>query len=105
MYVATNKRWRPTQILRDMLGWGDLFDGWYSFDMFDGERLSKAELLKRVMERRGIDPSDAVMVADTEGDIIAGRAAGMYTVGCAWGYGKADELKGADEIHGGGFSV
>ncbi len=102
LYVATNKRWRPLEALRTRLGWEDVFDGWYAFDMYEGRRLKKAELLAYVMETRGIDPADAVMVGDTAGDVIAGKAAGMYTIGCTWGYGSRDELEGADEIYDAG---
>ena len=61
--------------------------------------LSKAELLAEVMRLRGIDPADAVMVGDTKGDVTSGTAAGMYTIGCTWGYGTREELEGADEIY------
>lgn len=102
LYVATNKRWRPLEALRTRLGWEDVFDGWYAFDMYEGRRLKKAELLAHVMETRGIDPADAVMVGDTAGDVVAGKTAGMYTIGCTWGYGSRDELEGADEIYDAG---
>ena len=98
VYVATNKRWNPTSILMAKLGWDVLFDGFYSFDMF-ANPLSKAELLAEVMRQRGIDPADAVMVGDTKGDVTSGAAAGMYTIGCTWGYGTREELEGADEIY------
>lgn len=99
IYVATNKRFNPTDALMRKMGWVDLFDGYYSFDMYEGEKLKKAELLKRVMAERGIDPQDAVMFGDTIGDVEAGKGAGLYTIGCTWGYGSRDELEGADEIH------
>ena len=113
VYVATNKRWNPTRLLMAKLGWDVLFDGYYTFDMFvDSARsprrgdptkpqraLSKAELLWEVMRLRGIDPADAVMVGDTKGDVTSGAAAGMYTIGCTWGYGTREELEGADEIY------
>ncbi len=102
LYVATNKRWRPLMALRARLGWEDVFDGWYAFDMYEGLRLTKAELLARAMETRGIDPADAVMVGDTAGDVKSGKAAGMYTIGCTWGYGATEELEGADEIYDAG---
>ena len=100
--MATNKRWRPLEALRTRLGWEDVFDGWYAFDMYEGRRLKKSELLAHVMETRGIDPADAVMVGDTAGDVVAGKTAGMYTIGCTWGYGSRDELEGADEIYDAG---
>ena len=118
IYVATNKRWNPTHILMEKLGWDSLFDGYYTVDMFvDPARsprrgdptkagamipqraLSKAELLAEVMRQRGIDPADAVMVGDTKGDVKSGAAAGMYTIGCTWGYGTREELEGANEIY------
>ena len=99
IYVATNKRWNPTHILMEKLGWDSLFDGYYTFDMFAGRSLTKAELLAEVMRERGIDPTDAVMVGDTKGDVASGTAAGMYTIGCTWGYGTREELEGADEIY------
>ena len=99
IYVATNKRWNPTRLLMAKLGWDVLFDGYYSFDMFPGGPLTKAELLTEAMRQRGIAPADAVMVGDTKGDVTAGVAAGMYTIGCTWGYGTREELEGADEIY------
>ena len=98
VYVATNKRWNPTRLLMAKLGWDELFDGYYSFDMF-ANPLSKAELLAEVMRQRGIAPADAVMVGDTKGDVTSGAAAGLYTIGCTWGYGTREELEGADEIY------
>ncbi len=97
IYVATNKRWRPLCALMRRLGWEHRFDGYYAFDMYPGLRLKKAELLAHVMKELGIDPTDAVMVGDTRGDVDSGRAAGMYTIGCTWGYGTPEELEGADE--------
>lgn len=97
LYVATNKRYSPMGALMRKMGWEDLFDGYYSFDMYAGEKLTKAALLARVLAERGIDPADAVMVGDTRGDVEAGKAAGLYTIGCTWGYGTRAELEGADE--------
>ena len=112
IYVATNKRWNPTHILMEKLGWDSLFDGYYTVDMFvdpsakaatsaalPKRSLTKAELLAEVMRARGIAPADAVMVGDTKGDVTSGTAAGMYTIGCTWGYGKREELEGANEIY------
>ena len=98
LYVATNKRHRPMGALMRKMGWEALFDGCYAFDMYPGERLTKAALLARALAERGLAPADAVMVGDTRGDVEAGRAAGLYTIGCTWGYGTRAELEGADEL-------
>jgi len=97
IYVATNKRWRPLAALMRKLGWESWLDGYYAFDMYAPVIYTKAELLARVMTDRHIAPEDAVMVGDTKGDVDAGRAAGLYTIGCTWGYGTRAELEGADE--------
>ena len=99
IYIATNKRFRPLAALMKKLGWEDYLDGFYAFDMYPGEKLKKADLLKRVMVERGIDPAEAVMVGDTKGDVDAGKGAGIATIGCTWGYGTRAELEGADEIY------
>lgn len=38
----------------------------------------------------------AAMIGDRESDWRAGKAHGLYTVGCLWGFGTAEELAGAD---------
>ena len=43
-----------------------------------------------------IDAHEGVIVGDSFSDIIAGRSAGVMTVGCSYGYGKASELTLAD---------
>ena len=47
-----------------------------------------------------MSPAASVMVGDTALDIEAGRANGVRTIGCTWGYGSRDELvqAGADEL-------
>jgi pyrophosphatase PpaX len=53
--------------------------------------------------RKGaLDPARTVYVGDSVHDMVAGKAAGMWTVGALWGPSGADELKaaGADELAG-----
>ena len=96
--IVTNKRHAPTQGIVRKFGWEALFDGVWSFDSFPGEKYKKPDLLARLLATHAIDPSDAVMVGDTKGDVDAGRANGLYTVGVTWGYGSREELENADEI-------
>lgn len=57
-------------------------------------------MLHAALTETGCDASRAVMVGDTEFDVAMGRAAGMATVGVAWGYHPRERLKaaGADWI-------
>ena len=98
LYIVTNKRHAPTQGIVRKFGWEALFDGVWSFDSFPGVKYKKPDLLARLLADLGVDPADAVMVGDTKGDIDAGRANGMRTVGVTWGYGTREELAEADEI-------
>ena len=98
IYIVTNKRHSATQRIVKALGWETLFDGVWSFDSIPGVKYTKPELLARLLGELGISPSDAVMVGDTKGDIDAGKANGVRTVGVTWGYGSREELSEADEI-------
>ena len=98
IYIVTNKRQAATQKIVKAMGWGDMFDGVWSFDSFPGMKYKKPELLARLLKDLGVDPSDAVMVGDTKGDIDAGKANGVHTIGVTWGYGAREELSEADEL-------
>jgi phosphoglycolate phosphatase len=98
IYIVTNKRHAATQKIVKALGWEDLFDGVWSFDSFADARYKKPDLLARLLKDLNVSPDDAVMVGDTKGDIDAGKANGVRTIGVTWGYGTKEELVEADEI-------
>ena len=57
------------------------------------------EPLLEAARRLGVDPAHCVYVGDDERDVVAGRAAGMYTVAATYGYlgAQSDTLAwGAD---------
>ncbi len=98
IYIVTNKRHAATVRIVKAMGWEGFFDGVWSFDTFPGVRYKKPDLLARLLQDLNVDPADAVMVGDTKGDIDAGKANGVHTIGVAWGYGTREELAEADEI-------
>lgn len=59
-------------------------------------------MLRAALAETGIEAARAVMVGDTTFDIEMGRAAGVATVGVAWGYHPAGDLAaaGADRVIG-----
>lgn len=97
IYIVTNKRHAPTQGIAKKLGWDTLFDGIWSYDSLQ-EKYKKPDLLARLIRELGVRPEDAVMVGDTKGDVDAGKANGLATVGVSYGYGSREELAGADVI-------
>ncbi len=56
--------------------------------------VQEIENVRQALARFGA--SAGVMVGDRGADLEAGRAAGLRTVGCAYGFGGPGELAGAD---------
>ena len=52
-------------------------------------------MVQRAMSETGVDPSGVVVIGDTVFDIQMARAAGVASVGVAWGYHPTDELSAA----------
>ena len=96
-YIVTNKRHTATQLIAKKFGWDRSLDGVWSYDTFE-TKYKKPELLAKFLKDRAIDPKDAVMVGDTKGDVDAGKANGMATVGATWGYGTPEEVAAADHV-------
>ena len=96
-YVVTNKRHSATQLIARKFGWDRTLDGVWSYDTFE-TKYKKPELLARMLKDLGIEAKDAVMVGDTKGDVDAGKANRMATIGVTWGYGTPDEVAGADAV-------
>ena len=106
--IATNKRFAAATAMSRRFGWDRVFDGVYAGDMFcdrsvaarfgveQGARVRKAELLGLVMSAHGAPAADCAMIGDTGCDFEAAKANGVLSVGVAWGYGTADELRQAD---------
>jgi len=97
VYIVTNKRHAPTQGIARKLGWDRVFDGIWSYDSLE-TKYAKPDLLACLLGDLSVDSAEAVMVGDTKGDIDAGRANSMATVGITYGYGAREELAGADAI-------
>lgn len=97
LYIVTNKRDTPTQRIAKKFGWDKVFDGIWSYDSLE-IKYKKPELLARLLKDLHIDPSDAVMVGDTKGDVDSGKANAMSTIAVTWGYGSREEILGADQV-------
>lgn len=52
----------------------------------------------KLLEECGVAPGNAVIIGDSINDMAAGKAAGVVTVGCTYGYGALAELKDADYL-------
>ena len=67
---------------------------WFSAAFCLDHRPTKRENVALVLER--LHGAGGVMVGDRDGDIEAGRANGLVTIGAAYGYGGPGEIGAAD---------
>lgn len=98
-YIVTNKRHNATRLIAKKFGWDRSLDGVWSYDTFE-TKYTKPELLAKLLTDLGINPEDSVMVGDTKGDVDAGKANGMATIGVTYGYGTPEEVSAADFAFG-----
>ncbi len=60
------------------------------------EKKPSPEPIKKVLSSLKVIPEDAVIVGDSDNDILAGKKAGIKTIGVTYGYRTAEMLKDAD---------
>ncbi|MGE4563306.1 MAG: HAD family hydrolase [Victivallaceae bacterium] len=93
LFIATNKRLVPTELLLTKFGLAGYFERVYASDMqLPARRLSKLDMLRLGLDEHGLTPEACVIVGDTVSDIRGGRDAGMRTIAVRWGYAGPDEF-------------
>jgi len=90
LYVATNKRCKPTQRIVHMLRWSHFFSGVYSLDSVASSFGGKADLINYVTKTHGL--SNPIYVGDRDEDTVAAMQASVAFAGVGWGYG-AQQLR------------
>lgn len=91
MGVVTNKMRITTQMGLQLCGLDSYMETLVTIDdVVRGKPDPEAVL--RALEQMKVDPGEALMVGDSQYDIIAGRDAGVKTVGVSW------SLKGEDHL-------
>jgi len=96
--VVTNKPVAFARTLVDHLGLRELLAVVVGGDTLDRRKPDPAPVLF-ALQQCGHDRGDGTMVGDGETDLRAGRAAGLRTIACLYGYRPEAELRreGADE--------
>lgn len=93
LYVATSK---PESMAKDILEHFDLtgyFDEIAGAAM-DGTRGTKKEVILYLLDKIGFE-GNAVMIGDTEFDIIGAHETDMDGIGVSWGYGSVESMRNA----------
>jgi 2-phosphoglycolate phosphatase len=83
--VVTNKAERLAVPLMDAMAFDPLPGCVIGGDTAGVAKPDPAPILL-ACERMGVDPTDCIYIGDSDRDIAAGRAAGMSTIGVAYGY-------------------
>lgn len=83
--VVTNKPGFLTDDLLVRIGWAPRAVAIVSGDTLPVKKPDPAPVLL-ACERAGLEPSRCVFVGDDRRDVLAGGAAGLYTVAVRWGY-------------------
>ncbi|MCK0129119.1 HAD-IA family hydrolase [Erythrobacter sp. F6033] len=88
--VATGKSDRGLQSVLASHGLTDLFVSLQTADRHPSK--PHPAMLEAALFEAGAQPAEAVMIGDTSFDMEMGRAAGVHSVGVAWGYHPPEEL-------------
>lgn len=97
MVVISNKHEDLSRLILRSLGIHDLFENICGGNTYPEYKPSPLPLLKEA-EKLGVTPLECVMTGDSINDIEAGRRANIASIGCTWGYGRSEELTGADVL-------
>ena len=90
LYVATSKPETMSVEILEHFGLAKYFKLICGATM-DSSRSTKADVIKYLLDKIG-DTDCAIMVGDTEFDVIGAAAHGIPTVGVSWGYGKVQDM-------------
>ena len=91
LVVATSKPEVYSQKILDHFGLSRYFD-FLAGSTMDSSRVQKSDVIAYALERRGIDPAEALMVGDRENDIRGAAENGIDSLGVLYGYGSKEEL-------------
>jgi phosphoglycolate phosphatase len=103
--IATGKSVRGVSAVLDRLDLDGLFATIQTADTNPSK--PSPVMLERALAETGTDPAHAVMIGDTTFDIEMAAAAGMSSIGVAWGYHPVEALRraGATRIVGTGSDL
>jgi phosphoglycolate phosphatase len=83
--VLTNKPVVPSRAIVEALGLGDLFVQVYGGNSFHTKK-PDPHGVQVLLNETGVAPPEAVIVGDSEIDVLTGRNAGIWSVGVTYGF-------------------
>ncbi|HTV05975.1 MAG TPA: HAD-IA family hydrolase [Acidobacteriaceae bacterium] len=92
MAVLTNKPVRPARGICDGLGMAGYFLHIYGGDSFPAKKPDPMGL-RSLMEETGALPEETVMIGDSKVDVQTARNAGVWSLGCDFGFGPRNLME------------
>lgn len=87
LYIATNKRTKPTRLILDHLGWTSYFNDVYALDYLTVSKAQKSDLLKYIVDKYSMNSESTLYVGDRPEDGKAAAKNHLKFAFAAWGYG------------------
>jgi phosphoglycolate phosphatase len=87
MAVLTNKPVRPARGICEELGFAGYFLHIYGGDSFPLKKPDPLGL-RTLMDEVGASPNETVMIGDSQVDVQTARNAGVWSIGCTFGFGN-----------------
>lgn len=84
MAVLSNKPVGPSRAIVEALGLGEFFFKVYGGNSFETKKPDPLGITSLLREAE-VEPHEAVMVGDSDIDILTARSAGLFSVGCNYG--------------------
>jgi phosphoglycolate phosphatase len=97
MAVLTNKPVRPARGICEGLGMADYFLHIYGGDSFPVKKPDPMGL-RSLMEETGARPDQTVMIGDSKVDVQTARNAGVWSLGCAFGFGPQNLMETPPDV-------
>ena len=91
-YIVTNKPDEASNRIIKKLGLTDFIKQVITPYTFPNKLKSKLEIFKYLIETENLAKNDTYSIGDMYTDYLAGKSAGIQTIGVLWGSGTRDEL-------------
>lgn len=93
--VVTGKSRNTALMTLEILGVRDRFDVIYAGDDVERQKPDPMALVLALQDLAHGDPAQAAMIGDSAADVIAGKGAGVATIGVLWGVPDHSDLLAA----------
>ena len=97
MAVLTNKPVRPARRICEALGMAGYFAQIYGGDSFAVKKPDPLGL-RTLMDETGARPEETVMIGDSQVDVQTARNAGVWSLGCDFGFGPRNLMETPPDV-------